>query len=105
MQGAQRTVDLTCCGESNPGRGSRERVMRKRYRVLMFASLVAALVVPVGYALSVESTPVASHPQYASIVPAAAAAVVPVAAAAVAAPLAIHVSSAAAAAAAPRPAV
>jgi len=32
--------------------------MRKRYRVLLFAALVAALVVPVGYALSVESTPV-----------------------------------------------
>jgi len=27
--------------------------MRKRYRVLIFAALVAALVVPVGYALSV----------------------------------------------------
>ncbi len=29
--------------------------MRKRYRVLLFAALVAALVVPVGYALSIDS--------------------------------------------------
>ncbi len=29
--------------------------MRKRYRVLLLAALVAALVVPVGFALSVES--------------------------------------------------
>ena len=29
--------------------------MRKRYRVLFFAALVAALVVPVGYALSFDS--------------------------------------------------
>jgi hypothetical protein len=30
--------------------------MRKRYRVLVLAALVAALVVPVGFALSLEST-------------------------------------------------
>jgi hypothetical protein len=30
--------------------------MRKRYRVLVFAALVAALIVPVGYALSVDSS-------------------------------------------------
>jgi hypothetical protein len=30
--------------------------MRKRYRVLLFAALVAALIVPVGYALSVDSS-------------------------------------------------
>jgi hypothetical protein len=29
--------------------------MRKRYRVLLLATLVAALVVPVGFALSLES--------------------------------------------------
>ena len=34
--------------------------MRKRYRVLLLAVLVAALVVPVGFALSVDSTPVAT---------------------------------------------
>lgn len=32
------------------------RVFRKRYRVLLFALLVAAFVVPVGFALSVESS-------------------------------------------------
>src|SRR5438034_4768653 len=68
--------------------------MRKRYRVLVFASLVAALVVPVGYALSIESTQVATHAPYAGV---PAAAVVPVtAAAAVAAPMTIHVGSTAA---------
>lgn len=30
--------------------------MRKRYRVLLLAAIVAALVVPVGFALSLEST-------------------------------------------------
>jgi hypothetical protein len=35
--------------------------MRKRYRVLLFAALVAALVVPVGFALSLDSAPVASE--------------------------------------------
>jgi hypothetical protein len=34
--------------------------MRKRYRVLLLAALVAALVVPFGFALSVDSTPVAT---------------------------------------------
>ena len=34
--------------------------MRKRYRVLLLAVLVAALVVPFGFALSVDSTPVAT---------------------------------------------
>jgi ABC-type sugar transport system permease subunit len=32
--------------------------MRKRYRVLFLATVVAALVVPVGFALSLDSTPV-----------------------------------------------
>lgn len=35
------------------------RGMRKRYRVLVLAAFAAALVVPVGYAVSLESTPVA----------------------------------------------
>jgi len=37
--------------------------MRKRYRVLFLAALVAALVVPVGFALSIDSTLVSlAHP-------------------------------------------
>jgi len=32
--------------------------MRKRYRVLLFAALVAALVVPVGFAWSIDSSSV-----------------------------------------------
>jgi hypothetical protein len=35
--------------------------MRKRHRVLGFAALVAALVVPVGFALSLDSTPVSTN--------------------------------------------
>lgn len=64
--------------------------MRKRYRVLIFAALVAALVVPVGYALSVESTPAATtHTHYAAVVPTAASVASTAAAAAVVAPIAI----------------
>jgi hypothetical protein len=37
----------------------------------MFAALVAALVVPVGYALSVESTPASTQARHAAIVPVA----------------------------------
>jgi hypothetical protein len=68
--------------------------MRKRYRVLIFAALVAALVVPVGYALSVESTPTATlaGTSYPAGVTAGSIAIVP-AAAAVAAPMAAHVTS------------
>src|SRR5262249_20625756 len=44
--------------------------MRKLYRVLMLAALAAALVVPVGYALSVESTPVAAHIRHTVVAPA-----------------------------------
>jgi hypothetical protein len=50
--------------------------MRKRYRVLILAALVAALVVPVGFALSLESPmpsqsslAVASHPALWPLVP------------------------------------
>jgi drug/metabolite transporter (DMT)-like permease len=35
--------------------------MRKRYRVLMLAALVAGLTVPVGFALSIDNTPVATQ--------------------------------------------
>jgi hypothetical protein len=35
--------------------------MRKRYRVLLLAALGAALVVPVGFALSLDSTPIATQ--------------------------------------------
>jgi hypothetical protein len=38
--------------------------MRKRYRVLIFAALVAAFVVPVGYALSIDSKPKTTHTHY-----------------------------------------
>ena len=44
--------------------------MRKRYRVLIFAALVAALVVPVGYALSIDSKPKTTHTRF-DVVPAA----------------------------------
>ena len=64
--------------------------MRKRYRVLFFAALVAALVVPVGYALSVESTPPATtYTHYAAGVPTAASVASTTVAAAVVAPIAI----------------
>jgi uncharacterized membrane protein len=68
--------------------------MRKRYRVLIFAALVAALVVPVGYALSVESLPAAPATRYATVVPAPAA-IVPAAAAAavVAAPITLRAAA------------
>jgi hypothetical protein len=43
--------------------------MRKRYRIILLAALVAALVVPVGFALSLESTDSspAAHPSYATV--------------------------------------
>jgi hypothetical protein len=51
-------------------------VMRKRYRILVFAALVAALIVPVGYALSTDATQNKStRTQYAAVIPAAATAV------------------------------
>ena len=69
--------------------------MRKRYRVLIFAAIVAALVVPVGYALSVESTPAAAaHTHYAPVVPTAASVASTAAAAAVVAPVAIRTAGA-----------
>jgi hypothetical protein len=33
------------------------KIIRKRYRVLILATLVAAVAVPLGFALSLESTP------------------------------------------------
>ena len=47
--------------------------MRKRYRVLLFAVL-AALVVPVGFALSLDSTPVAAQFVHQALLPGAVAA-------------------------------
>ena len=47
--------------------------MRKRYRVLLLAALVAALVVPVGFALSLDTTPVATQLVYGNLLPGAAA--------------------------------
>ena len=55
------------------------RSMRKRYRILTFAALVAALAVPVGYAVSLESAPFTTraHARAGSV--AAAAVVAPIA--------------------------
>jgi hypothetical protein len=64
-----------CC-EGTSGRVARKlRVMRKRYRVLVFAALVAALIVPVGYALSIDSRTKAPLTGYAAVAPVAAIAV------------------------------
>jgi len=41
--------------------------MRKRYRVLLLAALVAALVVPVGFALSLDSTAVSTDLVYSAV--------------------------------------
>jgi len=57
------------------------RVARKRYRVLILAALVAALIVPVGYALSIDSKPRTPRTVYT---------VIPAAATAVAAPMTMH---------------
>ena len=46
--------------------------MRKRYRVLFIAALVAALIVPVGYALSIESPRKSANQTYTVVMPAAA---------------------------------
>jgi hypothetical protein len=68
--------------------------MRKRYRVLIIAAFVAALVVPVGYALSLEpQTPTAKIARSA-FVSAPSAAVV-------ASPMMVHASTAAVAPSAP----
>jgi len=48
------------------------RVMRKRYRVLILAALVAAFIVPVGYALSIDSAPRTGRTRLSAVVPAAA---------------------------------
>ena len=40
--------------------------MRKRYRILLLAAIVAALIVPVGFALSLESAPATPHVRYAT---------------------------------------
>jgi hypothetical protein len=46
--------------------------MRKRYRVLILAAVVAALGVPVGFALSLDSTPVATQFIHVGLLPGAA---------------------------------
>jgi hypothetical protein len=45
--------------------------MRKRYRVVLLASLVAALVVPVGFALSIDTAPVATQLIHPGLLPGA----------------------------------
>ncbi|HMF99139.1 MAG TPA: hypothetical protein VKE96_32790 [Vicinamibacterales bacterium] len=87
----QRAVDLTAL-QSNRFQVVVERagLMRKRYRVFFFAALVAALVVPVGYALSVESMPGISQGHYAAA-PAVAADVTTPAATSVTAPIIFRV--------------
>ena len=53
--------------------------MRKRYRVLLFAALVAAMIVPVGYALSIDSSlKSANHKRYAAVPTAATVVAAPV---------------------------
>jgi len=42
--------------------------MRKRYRVLLLAAIVAAVIVPLGFALSLESTPLAARTRSAEVV-------------------------------------
>lgn len=73
-------------------------VMRKRHRVLIFVALVAALVVPVGYALSVESpAPARVRAGYATDIPARALSEIP-AVSVVATPVTISLNGAASAA-------
>jgi len=66
--------------------------MRKRYRVLVLAAIAAALIVPVGFALSLESMPATPQARYAAVPPAVS--VMPTAAvAALAAPASIQILS------------
>jgi hypothetical protein len=65
--------------------------MRKRYRVLLLASIVAALVVPVGYALSLEPPSATTKIARTSLNTAPSAAVV-------ASPMIVHTNTAAVAA-------
>jgi hypothetical protein len=44
--------------------------MRKRYRVLFLAAIVAAFIVPVGFALSLESAAATPHVRYGAAKPA-----------------------------------
>ena len=54
------------------------RVVRKRFRVLLFAAIVAGFIVPVGFALSIESEPVTQTQRAALGVTSASAVGVPV---------------------------
>jgi len=64
--------------------------MRKRYRVPILAATAAALIVPVGFALSLESAPVTPQARYAAAVPAAESVIPTAAATAMAAPISTH---------------
>ena len=48
------------------------RGLRKRYRVLIFSALAAALIVPVGYALSIDAKSNTARTEYTAVIPAAA---------------------------------
>jgi hypothetical protein len=67
--------------------------MRKRYRVLILAAVAAALIVPVGFALSLESAPVTPQARYAAALPAAESVIPTAAATALAAPISTHLVS------------
>jgi hypothetical protein len=45
--------------------------MRKRYRILLLAALVAALIVPVGFALSLDTAPLATQFVHSAMLPGA----------------------------------
>jgi hypothetical protein len=68
--GNVRAIRPTCRRRAltNPGRVVRTemRGLRKRYRVLLFAALVAALAVPVGFAWSLDPAPLAVHRRHPS---------------------------------------
>ena len=48
--------------------------MRKRYRILLLASLVVAFIVPFGFAFSLDSAPIATQFVYSNMLPGAIAA-------------------------------
>ena len=73
------------------------RRLRKRYRVLLLSTIVGALIVPVGYALSADSAPPRSYAQIARLQTTAAVAV--------AAPLVAHTRTPASPDPAPLPSV
>jgi hypothetical protein len=70
----QRTVDLTSSASDGiqVWAVGEMRGLRKRYRVLIFAALAAALIVPVGYALSIDTRSNTARTEYTAVIPAAA---------------------------------